>query len=174
MPGAWQHHRMTSSRPGSWRTLLRAAVAVLAAVLAVVLPSAAGASAAQTRVGASRPVTILTVGAPDQVSAVQGRREPGPRPWFVSGACVAAEDAAEDAGANAADGDPDVDPGCDDSFTAGTKVLLASGAAVPISHPRARIKVGQQWTEAISGCCEGLSYFQAGGTCEGEKTGLLT
>jgi hypothetical protein len=75
---------------------LSAAIAAVAAVVALVLPagpaSAAAVSAAGTRVGASHPVMILTVGLSHQVLAVQGRCEPVPQAQFVSGACVAAEE----------------------------------------------------------------------------------
>jgi Pretoxin HINT domain len=133
MPGAWQHHRMTSRRPGSRRTLLPAAVAVLAAVLAVVLPSAAGASAAQTRVWASHPGMIFTVGTSRPVLAVQGRGGAASRPLFVSGLCVAAEDTGSDLADAATCGGA--------SFTAATKVLLASGLAVPIASLKPGEKV---------------------------------
>ena len=57
---------------------------------------------------------------------------------------AAADEAAEDAGTDladaGADGD-DIDPGCDDSFSPGTKVLLASGAAIPINQLKAGDKV---------------------------------
>jgi hypothetical protein len=114
------------------RASLSAAIAVMAAVVAVVpgagLASAAAASAAQTRVGASRPVMILAVGASRAVSAGEGRGDQLSQPGFVSGACVAAEDAGEDAAEDEA-------ASCGgESFTAGTRVLLASGAAIPISQ----------------------------------------
>jgi hypothetical protein len=119
-------------RPG----FLSAAIAVLAAVLTVVLPatmaSAASALAAGTRVGAAHPAVILTVGASRPVSPVQGRCESIPRPGFASGACVAAEDTGDLADAATCGGM---------SFTAGTKVLLASGAAIPISQLKTGDKV---------------------------------
>jgi hypothetical protein len=87
---------MTSRQYASWRALLHAIVATLAAVLALVLPaittSAEAAPAAGNAVGASRPVMILYVGSSGAVCAGGGRGEAGPRPGFVSGACVAAED----------------------------------------------------------------------------------
>lgn len=54
--------------------------------------------AAGTRVGASHPETILTVGASHTVFPVQGRCEPAPQPQLAVGACVAAEDDAAAAG----------------------------------------------------------------------------
>jgi hypothetical protein len=120
---------MRSRRPGTQRALLSAVIAVLVAILsavvAVVLPtaiaSAAGASAAQTRVGAHHAGMILAVGPSRAVSAGEGRGEAVPRTLFVSGTCVAAEDAGAEAGA--ADGD-DIDPGCDDSFSPATKLEI--------------------------------------------------
>jgi hypothetical protein len=86
---------MMPERPG-WRVVLRTAVAVLAAVLAFVLPaanaSAERASAAGNRVGASHPGMIFTVGVSRTVSAGEGRGEAVPRAYPASGACVAAED----------------------------------------------------------------------------------
>lgn len=50
--------------------------------------------------------------------------------------------AAEDAGADAdADSEDLVEEGCGESFTAGTKALLASGAAIPISQLKSGDKV---------------------------------
>jgi Pretoxin HINT domain len=113
-----------------------AAIAVLAAVLVMVLPatiaSAAGVSAAGNGVGASHPGMILAVGPTHRVSAGEGRCEAGLRAGFVSGACVAAEDTGDLAGAATCGGE---------SFTAATKVLLASGAAIPISQLKPGDKV---------------------------------
>jgi hypothetical protein len=100
---------MRSRRPGSRLALLPAVVALLAAVIAVVLPSAAAASAAGNGVGASHPVMILPVGPSRAVCADQGRREPGPRPWSVSGACVAAEDTGAAGRAAVPDPEPQFD-----------------------------------------------------------------
>ena len=126
-------------------TVLSAAVATaIAAVLAVLLPissaSAASGPAARNGVGAHHPVMIFTVGVPHSVSAVQSRGEAASQPRFAVGACVAAEDAGSDLADAGADGD-DIDPGCDDSFTPATKVLLASGAAIPISQLKPGDKV---------------------------------
>jgi Pretoxin HINT domain len=55
-------------------------------------------------------------------------------------ASFAAEDAGSDLADAGADGD-DIDPGCDDSFSPATKVLLASGAAIPISQLKPGDKV---------------------------------
>jgi hypothetical protein len=114
-----------------------AAAAVLAAILAMVLPlssaSAQTAPAAGNGVGASHPQTIFTVGVPETVSAVQGRCEAGPQARSVSGLCVAAEDTGSDLADAATCGG--------ESFTAGTKVLLASGLAIPISQLKPGDKV---------------------------------
>jgi rRNA-processing protein FCF1 len=70
--------------------------AVIAAILTVVagtgIASALTAPAAGTRVGASHPQMILTVGPSDRVSAGEGRCGPASQAGFASGACVAAED----------------------------------------------------------------------------------
>jgi hypothetical protein len=90
-----QTHPMTPARRPL--AFLSAAIAVIAAVLAGVLPatvaSAATAPAAGTRVGASHPETILPVGGLQRVLAGEGRCEPAPQPGIAAGACVAAEDA---------------------------------------------------------------------------------
>jgi hypothetical protein len=74
---------------------LSAAIAAVAAVVALALPSAAApasaAPAAENGVGASHPGMILAVGIPSTVSAGEGRRELPGQPQFASGACVAAE-----------------------------------------------------------------------------------
>ncbi len=117
--------------------LFSAAIAVIAAVLAVLLPatlaSAQAGSAAGTRVGASHPAVILTVRVPGPVSAGEGRGEAVSQCQFVVGACVAAEDTGSDLADAATCGGM--------SFSAGTRVLLASGAAIPISQLKPGDKV---------------------------------
>jgi Pretoxin HINT domain len=141
---------MTPAR--RWLAFLSAAVAVPAAVLAVVLPTAAASAsavpAAGDGVGALHPVMILTVGASRQVRAVQGRCETASQPQIVSGACVAAEDTGDLADAATCGGM---------SFTAGTMVLLASGAAIPISQLKAgdkvlatNVKTGKTFAEPVT------------------------
>lgn len=75
-----------------WLAFLSAAIA---AILAVVLPlssaSAATASAAGNRVGASHPATIPAVGVSRRVCAGQGRCGGAPQPTIAAGLCVAAE-----------------------------------------------------------------------------------
>jgi hypothetical protein len=76
---------------------LSAAIAALAAVLALVLSAtmapAAAASAARTRVGASRPETILPAGVSRAVFPGQGQGGCLPQPGFAVGARVALEEA---------------------------------------------------------------------------------
>jgi hypothetical protein len=119
-----------------WLVFFSAAIAVLAAVLAMVLPATAAsaltASAAETHVGAHHPGMIFTAGSSHAVSAVQGRCQPAPQPQVVAGLCVAAEDSTDLADAATCGGA---------SFTASTKVLLASGAAIPISQLKPGDKV---------------------------------
>jgi hypothetical protein len=113
-------------------------MAALVTVLTVVLPSAiasaSASSAAGNAVGAHYSGMILAVGSSATVCPVQGLGEAVPQRQFVVGACVAAEDTGADA-ADAADA-------ClgGQSFTGSTKVLLASGAAIPISQ----LKVGEK------------------------------
>jgi integrase/recombinase XerD len=104
----------------------RVAVSELASILPAASASAATAPAAGNSVGASHPGMILPVGASHAVSADQCRGQPSSRAYLAPGSC-----AAEDAGGLAKGG-------C--SFTAGTKVLLASGAAIPISA----LKIGDK------------------------------
>ena len=119
-----------------WLVFLSAAIAVLAAVLAVVLPvvpaSASAGPAAGTRVGASHPEMIFAVGASRAVSAGEGRCGPASQAGFAVGACVAAEDTTDLSDAATCGGM---------SFTGTTKVLLASGAAIPISQLKPGEKV---------------------------------
>lgn len=79
-------------------TFLSAAIAVIAAVLAVLLPatlaSAQARSAAGTRVGASHPAMILTVGSSHAISPVQRQCNANLQPHLAVGVCVAAEDTA--------------------------------------------------------------------------------
>jgi hypothetical protein len=83
------------------RTLLVLLSAAIAAILTVLLPvtvaPAATVSAAGTRVGAHHPGMILAVGSSRPVSAGEQRCGGSPQPQYVSGACVAAEDAGGDA-----------------------------------------------------------------------------
>jgi hypothetical protein len=91
---------MTSARRRL--AFLSAAIAVIAAVLAVLVPftsaPTAAACASETRVGPSHSGMIFTVGPSQAVSAGQGRGEGLSQPHLVAGACVAAEDAEGAAG----------------------------------------------------------------------------
>jgi hypothetical protein len=71
--------------------VLAAIAAVLGVVLSVTTASAAVFPGPGTRVGASRPVMILGVGADRSVSAGEGRGDAGPGRWFAVGARVAPE-----------------------------------------------------------------------------------
>jgi hypothetical protein len=77
-------------------TVLSAAIAVIAAVLAMLLPatpaSVQTAPAAGTRVGASHPVAILSAGVSHAVSAGGSRCGLVSQARFTAGACVAAEE----------------------------------------------------------------------------------
>jgi len=84
---------MTARR---WLVFLSAAIAVIAALLAVLLPatpaSAQTGPEAGNGIGASHPAVILTVRVSHRVSAGEGRCEPVWQAGLASGACVAAED----------------------------------------------------------------------------------
>jgi hypothetical protein len=83
-----------------------------------------------------------------------------------SATAAAGDSAAEDTGAKSAaeDAGSDVKPGCGESFTASTKVLLASGAAIPISQLQdgekvlaTNVKTGKTQAETVAAVTGGTS-----------------
>ena len=138
-------------RPARSRLVLfSAAIAVLAAVLAIVLPagiaSAGSAPAAGNRVWAFSPAAHDHIKADRLVSAGERLGEAAQCPFWGSGSCAAPEAAGAAADAAAAGRGASVAErlaaSCGGaSFTSATKVLLAGGIAVPIASLKRGEKV---------------------------------
>lgn len=80
-------------RRGLWRLLLAAIAAVLVGLLGAGTASAATVPNAETRVGASTPVTAYVVGPHECIAAGQHRANSPPQCVSMAGCCVAANTA---------------------------------------------------------------------------------